>query len=145
MEIRTIGFAKWSAADFFSILRAHSVRRLIDTRLNNTSQLSGFAKRKDLTYFLRELVGAEYVHEPLLTPEPDDLRDYRNQLIDWAGYEERYVATLESRQVSVRLDRDLFTDGAVLLCSEHSPSHCHRRLAAEHLAAEWGECTIVHL
>lgn len=40
--------------------------RLIDIRLNNVSQLAGFAKRDDLRYFLRTIGGIEYFHRPEL-------------------------------------------------------------------------------
>jgi len=33
----------------------------------------------------------------------------------------------------------------VLLCSEATPHHCHRRLAAEYLAEHWADVTIEHL
>ena len=68
MEICTIGFTKHCAREFFGILTAEGVEKLIDVRLNNVSQLAGFAKRDDLLYFL-ELHGIGYVHEPrLLAP-----------------------------------------------------------------------------
>jgi uncharacterized protein (DUF488 family) len=68
MEIYTIGFTQTTAERFFTRLGGVGVRRLLDVRLNNTSQLAGFAKAKDLPYFLQELVGATYEHEPLLAP-----------------------------------------------------------------------------
>ena len=68
MALYTIGFTKWKARDFFEVLRRSEIKRVVDVRLNNVSQLSGFSKRDDLAYFLRELCGADYVHEPLLAP-----------------------------------------------------------------------------
>jgi uncharacterized protein (DUF488 family) len=62
VEIFTIGFTRTTAADFFERLKSNRIERLLDVRLNNKSQLAGFAKRDDLAYFLRELVGAEYEH-----------------------------------------------------------------------------------
>lgn len=44
----TIGFAKKSAQRFFELLREAGVKRILDVRLNNASQLAGFAKRTDL-------------------------------------------------------------------------------------------------
>lgn len=81
MEIFTIGFTQTTAEDFFGRLKAHRIERLLDVRLNNRSQLAGFAKRDDLAYFLRELVGAKYEHAPLLAPSEEILSAYR-----WAGY-----------------------------------------------------------
>ena len=145
MEIYTIGFTKKNAAEFFGVLRGAGIRRLIDVRLSNTSQLAGFAKRDDLQYFLRELCGAEYHHEPALTPTKELLDAYKKKLISWEEYESRFVDVLIERTTEKAVDRRLFEVPAVLLCSEPSPKRCHRRLAAEYLAAKWGGVEIVHL
>ncbi len=55
-------------------------------RPRNTSQLSGFAKRDDLAWFLGELGGIDYVHLPGLASTRDLLSDYRKQRIDWDTY-----------------------------------------------------------
>ena len=145
MEIYTIGFTHCSAEDFFGALRRAGIRRLIDTRLNNTSQLAVFAKRYDLAFFLQELVEADYHEEPLLVPTQELLDAYKKRRIDWAEYEVSYRELLDRREVDRTLDRGLFEVPAVLLCSERTPEHCHRRLAVEHLASTWGDVTVVHL
>ena len=145
MEIYTIGFTQRSAEDFFGSLRRAGIRRLIDTRLNNTSQLAAFAKRDDLAFFLRELVGADYQEEPLLAPTQELLDAYKKRRIDWAEYERSYEGLLSERDVARTIDRALFEVPAVLLCSERTPEHCHRRLAVEHLASRWDDVTAVHL
>jgi len=118
---------------------------VIDVRLTNKSQLAGFAKKDDLAFFLKELCGAEYVHEPALSP-PKDLRDaYRNKEIAWDEYEERFLAVLKQRKVEEVLDKQLFDMPAALLCSEPEPDCCHRRLVAEYLHKRWGNMKIVHL
>ncbi|HEU0318869.1 MAG TPA: DUF488 domain-containing protein, partial [Solirubrobacteraceae bacterium] len=68
MEIYTIGFTQTTAERFFTRLGDAGIERLLDVRLNNSSQLAGFAKARDLPYFLRELIGASYEHEPQLAP-----------------------------------------------------------------------------
>ena len=57
MEIKlfTIGFTQKSAHKFFTTLKEARVQRVIDVRLNNNSQLAGFSKKEDLSYFLKEL------------------------------------------------------------------------------------------
>ena len=145
MEIHTIGFTQKSAAEFFGILRRAGIRRLIDVRLNNTSQLAAFAKRDDLQFFLRELCDADYRHEPTLAPTEDILDAYKKKLLAWEDYETRYVDLLIERAAETTVDRRLFDVPAVLLCSEPSPEHCHRRLAAEYLARKWGNVNVVHL
>jgi uncharacterized protein (DUF488 family) len=145
VEIYTIGFTQKTAEEFFERLRRAAVRRLIDIRLQNTSQLAGFAKRGDLAYFLRELCGAEYHHEPALAPTPELLRAYAKQHLPWEEYAAGYRRLLEEREVEKILDRRLFDAPTVLLCSEPAAEHCHRRLAAEYLAEHWEEVEIVHL
>jgi uncharacterized protein (DUF488 family) len=145
MELCTIGFTKKSAADFFGALRGAKIERLIDVRLNNVSQLAGFTKKNDLAFFVRELVGAEYVHELRLAPRDEDLVAYRAGKLTWVDYEQSYAALLRERKVEKTIPRSLLEVRAVLLCSEATPEHCHRRLAAEYLAAKWGGITIRHL
>lgn len=114
-------------------------------RLNNTSQLAAFAKRDDLEFFLREICQAEYRHEPTLAPTKDILDAYKKKQIDWEEYETRFVDLMIDRAAETVVDRQLFDIPAALLCSESSPKHCHRRLAAEYLASKWGDVKIIHL
>ena len=69
----TIGFAGKTAQEFFDKLQKAGVKRLIDVRLNNVSQLAGFTKKKDLEYFLRVIAGIEYLHYEDLAPTSDIL------------------------------------------------------------------------
>ncbi len=145
MEIYTIGFTKRTAESFFEALRTHQIRRVVDVRLNNVSQLAGFTKRDDLRYFLDRLLGVEYRHEPTLTPTPELLGGYRRRAISWADYEAAFRALLEERSVAGRLDPEMFSIRAALLCSERTADRCHRRLVAEYLAGSWGDVKVVHL
>ncbi|HEX9039047.1 MAG TPA: DUF488 domain-containing protein [Ktedonobacterales bacterium] len=121
------------------------IRRLLDVRLNNVSQLAGFSKKDDLRYFLRVILAADYLHEPLLAPTQELLDEYRKAKGGWENYERRFLALMRERQVERRVDRALFTVPTVLLCSEATPEHCHRRLVAEYLRDAWGGLTITHL
>ena len=145
MEIYTVGFTRKSAAEFFELLKARGIRRLIDVRLNNVSQLAGFSKRDDLAYFLREIVGAEYEHEPLLAPTQELLDDFKKRRGSWPDYERRFLALMRERKIEDKLDRASFAEPTVLLCSEATPEHCHRRLVVEYLDAAWGGIEVVHL
>lgn len=145
MIINTIGFTKTSAKDFFGRLEKAKVKRVIDVRLKLDSQLSGFAKGKDLPFFLERICGISYMHEPLLAPTDDVLRAYKKKNLDWSSYEAGYLNLLSVRGVESRLDSSVFEDSC-LLCSEHMPHQCHRRLAAEFLSRKWGgDVKIVHL
>ena len=145
MEVFTIGFTKTSAESFFGRLKSAGVRRLLDVRLNNTSQLAGWAKQADLPYFLRELCGAEYVHEPLLAPTQDILDAYKKNGGDWSVYEVAFLALMAERRIEDRIDRTLFTVPTALLCSEDTATHCHRRLVLDYLQDKWGALKVTHL
>jgi len=145
MQLYTIGFTQRPADDFFGALRRAGVKRLLDVRLNNTSQLAGFTKREHLPYFLRELCGADYVHEPLLAPSQDLFVFRRKQHGAWDEYERGYRRLLAEREVERRLNPELFSGPTVLLCTEPAAAECHRRLAAEYLQQQWGGLQITHL
>lgn len=144
MTVFTIGFTKKSARRFFTLLRDSGARRVLDVRLHRTSQLAGFAKADDLEFFLEEIVRIPYAVEPALAPTEDLLGAYRDKRLPWPGYERAYRTLLKERAVERTLPRDRL-DGACLLCSEHEPRFCHRRLAAEFLKEAWGDTEIVHL
>lgn len=145
MRVMTIGFTKTSAEKFFTRLKKSGTQRVIDVRLNNISQLAGFAKKQDLSYFLKELCSIEYVHMPQLAPTQEMLDNYRAGTAgNWDKYQRAFVALLTSRKVEKSLSKELLTDGC-LLCSEATPHQCHRRVVAEYLQQKWGDLEIVHL
>ena len=144
MRLATIGSTRSSAAHFFGRLRGGGVRRVIDVRLHRTSQLAGFAKQGDLAWFLDAIGGIDYVDAPALALTPELLAGYRQGALAWDAYAAAYLALLDARRVETHLDPALFHDGC-LLCSEHAPHRCHRRLAAEYLATHWGGVRIEHL
>jgi uncharacterized protein (DUF488 family) len=145
MEIYSIGFTQKGAGEFFGALKAHGIERLLDVRLNNTSQLAGFAKQADLAYFLREICGAVYEHEPLLAPTQEMLDAYKKRKGDWGVYEGEFLALMRERNVESAISRESFAKKTVLLCSEPTAEHCHRRLVLEYLQEKWGGVSIVHL
>lgn len=145
MEIATIGFTQKSAEDFFERLKRAGVKRLVDVRLNNVSQLAGFAKRDDLRYFLRAICDADYVHEPLLAPTQELLDAYKKKGGDWGEYETAFLGLMQERRVEEKVPRSLFDVPSVLLCSEDKPTHCHRRLVVEYLQKRWGPIEVRHL
>jgi uncharacterized protein (DUF488 family) len=140
----TIGFAGKSAEVFFSLLRRHAVKQVIDVRLYNSSQLAGFTKRDDLTYFLQSLLGATYMHKANFAPTKTLLNDYKKGVISWEEYEKQYKDILVQRQSQKGLAL-MSLDHACLLCSEAEPTHCHRRLAAEYLQHIWPDISIQHI
>jgi uncharacterized protein (DUF488 family) len=136
MKLFTIGFTKKSARRFFELLRTSGVERVVDVRLNNVSQLAGFAKKDDLAYFLREICGIDYVHLPALAPTQSMLDRYKKQSGDWESYEAAFIeATIPPEVVA----------NSCLLCSEDQPHHCHRRLVTDYLSRHWGDLAVSHL
>lgn len=145
MEIYSIGFTHKGAKEFFEILKANGIERLLDVRLSNTSQLAGFTKQADLEYFLREICGAIYEHEPLLAPSEELFRAYRKEGGSWEALAAGYLKLLKTRKIESKLDKASFKKKTVLLCSEATPDQCHRRLALEYLQKHWGGISIHHL
>ena len=144
INLFTIGFTKKSARQFFDTLIQAGVRRIIDTRLNNVSQLAGFAKRSDLEYFLNTIGNIEYVHLLDLAPTKDILDAYKKNGEDWSTYEKQFLQLIAERKIEEKVSPDLL-DGGCLLCSEATPHHCHRRLVAEYLSQKLGTIKIHHL
>jgi uncharacterized protein (DUF488 family) len=145
MKLFTIGFTKKSAETFFTKLKDSGVKRLVDVRLNNVSQLAGFAKKNDLRYFTKAICNIEYVHLPQLAPTAEILNPYKKAKNgDWELYERQFLELIRARHIESTTPRELL-DSACLLCSEEKPNHCHRRLVAEYLKDNWSDVDIEHL
>lgn len=144
IETFTIGFTKKSAETFFTKLRESGVKRLLDVRLNNSSQLAGFAKRDDLRFFLKSLADIEYEHVPELAPTKDILDAYKKHGGDWQVYEAEFMELMARRNIEKQLEQESF-QSSCLLCSEHLPKLCHRRLVLEYLQEKWGGIEVTHL
>ena len=143
-RVFSIGFTKKSAERFFTALKDAGVKRVVDVRLNNRSQLAGFAKRDDLRFFLQSIGGMDYVHIPDLAPTQEILDAYKKKKGSWEDYERAFLELMRSRRIEDTVDRELI-DGSCLLCSEHEPGCCHRRLVIEYLQERWGDLEVEHL
>jgi uncharacterized protein (DUF488 family) len=143
MKIYTIGFAGKSAEEFFNLLTKNNIVKLIDVRLNNSSQLAGFANVKHLPYFLK-LHNIKYEYKPLFAPTKELLQSYKNKSISWEEYEKIFINILKKRKAEEKIDINDFNN-AVLLCSEKTADKCHRRLSAEYLAKYFTDIEIIHL
>ena len=143
--VSTIGFTKTTAEGFFDRLLASGVKKVVDVRLHNTSQLAGFAKAEDLAYFLKKIGRIQYTHEPLLAPTDSMLKAFKKDKGDWGIYEASFLALMAKRRIEDTITPEML-DGACLLCSEAKPHHCHRRLVCEYLNERWdGSLTVRHL
>jgi len=144
ITVFTIGFAKKSAREFFETLRRAGVRKVVDIRLKNVSQLAGFTKKDDLAYFLEALGGIAYEHRPELAPTKEILDGYKKKALSWPQYEGCFRALMAERQIETLIS-PAELDRACLLCTEPKADKCHRRLVAEYLAGKWGNVVIRHL
>ncbi len=143
-KIFTIGFTKRNAEQFFTKLQKNSVKRIVDVRLKNTSQLAGFAKSDDLKYFLNAIARIDYVHRPDLAPTNELLKGFKSKDISWDQYSEQYLALAQERKIDESLD-DWLHDGDCLMCSERIPTHCHRKLLAEFIQKHMEGIEVCHL
>lgn len=144
IKIYTIGFTKKNAEQFFGKLCSAGIKRLVDIRLNNSSQLAGFAKKDDLKYFLKKICDIEYVYVPQLAPTKEILDEYRKTKNSWPVYEQRFIDLMKTRKVQETVSKDVLNNGC-LLCSEDTPDQCHRRLVVEYLKNKWSNVEIIHL
>jgi uncharacterized protein (DUF488 family) len=141
----TIGFRRKTLAEFINLLRQAAVDAVIDIRLRNTSQLSGYAKRDDLAFLLREGFGIAYEHRLDLAPT-EEILDAFGQEKDWDRYQQRFIPLLAERRAE-ETGRELLSryPAICLLCSEITADQCHRRLVAEYWADRIPGLTIIHL
>jgi len=144
IKIYTIGFTKKSAERFFNLLTSNKVKRLIDIRTSNSSQLSGFAKAENLKYFLKAIGNIDYLYKPEFAPEKEFVKKYRSKENSWEEYETSYLELLKSRDIAQNINLDEFHMNC-LLCSEDLPINCHRRLLAEYFQKLNNEIEIIHL
>lgn len=145
MKLYTIGFTKKTARHFFESLNMGGVKRLVDIRLNNVSQLAAFTKKDDLEYFARAICGISYHHLPQLAPTQDILDAFKKCKGAWSDYEVKFQNLMEERRAIEKLEHSFFEEPCCLLCSEATPEHCHRRLVAEGIKKRWPDVEIVHL
>lgn len=144
ITIFTIGFTNKSAKVFFELLESNKVAKIIDTRISNTSQLSGFAKGSDLAFFAGKVSGIGYEHRVEFAPTKELLDKYRKKQINWQEYEIEYLNLLDLRKIKTKLIVETLHQSC-LLCSEHLPDRCHRRLLVEYLQRSNNNIEVVHL
>ena len=144
-RLYTIGFTQKKAEVFFNLLRKSGVKKIIDVRLSNDSQLAGFAKRDDLRFFLKEICLCDYEHRPNWAPTKDLLDGFiKTKTITWNEYEIRFIRLMQDRNALANLELAAVEDSC-LLCSEPTPEHCHRRLVAEQIKIKFPNIRIIHL
>lgn len=145
-KIFTIGSARKTAKEFFELLKDNNVKKIIDVRLNNTSQLLGFSKYPDIKYLTEEILKGEYFHDKKFAPSEKILVRYKKNLIDWDDYEKEFADLMKYRDIELYIaDKYAEQENYCLLCIEPTPENCHRRLVAEKIAEVLGDIDVVHL
>jgi uncharacterized protein (DUF488 family) len=144
IKVYTIGFTKKTAKQFFDLLIKNKVKEIVDIRLNNSSQLAGFAKGEDLKFFAKEIGNINYSHHIEIAPSKELLSGYRKKEKTWNDYERVYQKLLDNRDIASKINVEDFNEKC-LLCSEHIPEQCHRRLFAEFLQKLNPDVEIIHL
>lgn len=144
IKIYTIGFTKKTAEQFFTKLINAGVKRIIDIRLNNSSQLAAFTKTRDLEYFLRQIGGIDYLYLPVLAPSEAILKEFKKNKGDWSVYEKQFLELMKERKIEEKISPELLNAGC-LLCSEATPEFCHRRLVAEYFQRHLKNVEIHHI
>ncbi len=146
MKLFTIGYTKKTAEEFFTLLIDNKIKIIIDIRRNNKSQLAGFTKKRDLKFFLKKIANIKYIHLIEFAPEEILLKKYRAKKFDWVQFEQKYLEQIKKYGNWENFDINILQE-ACLLCSESSPTKCHRRLFAEFLSGKFKDKSIqiVHL
>ncbi len=139
-KIFTIGFSGKSPDAFIDVLNAVRVRAVWDIRLWRTSTHVPFYSGDSLAANL----GPRYEYHPEFAPTTEILAGYKGGRITWADYEQMYRELLNVRRPAKGLAVDSI-ERICLLCAEKSAKYCHRRIAAEHIAAQFPDTEIVHL
>lgn len=144
MSTFTIGFTGKTAETFFSILKESGAKRVVDIRINRTSQLAGFAKEQDMSYFLNKLSNMNYLVNTDLAPTKDLLTKYRDREISWEKYSQEYIFLIHTRKIIESLGIAYF-ENSVFMCSEKEAEQCHRKLLTDLLLEKFPKVEIVHL
>ena len=137
-KIYTIGFTQKTAQTFFETLKYNKIENILDIRLNNTSQLAGFAKYPDIKFFLHEICNIRYIHDTKFSPTKETLKKYKNKEIKWYEYVEEFSQTMANRDIHKHIQANYLEDiTTCLLCSESTADQCHKKV--------FNDLDIIHL
>jgi len=146
-KIFSVGFTKKKAKYFFDLLISNNVKKVIDVRLNNSSQLAGFTKCDDLKYFLKQIADIDYVCEPIFAPTKEILDAYKKGNINWEEYEKEYIELMCKRKVYefIQSKGKEYWQESCMLCSEETAEKCHRRLAINAIKEVYPDFSVIHI
>jgi len=136
MKLMTIGYEAASQAAVIAELQRAGVEVLIDVRAVPSSRRAGFSKRL-LAASLAE-AGVDYVHlRALGTPKPGRQAARAGRHAEMVAIYEAHLADPQA-QFELAEALDIARQRRVaLLCYEADAAHCHRRIVADRLSAEY--------
>ena len=136
MKLMTIGYEAASQAAVIAELQRAGVEVLIDVRAVPSSRRAGFSKRL-LAASLAE-AGVDYVHlRALGTPKPGRQAARAGRHAEMVAIYEAHLADPQA-QFELAEALDIARQRrAALLCYEADAAHCHRRIVADRLSAEY--------
>lgn len=105
---------------------------------------SYFANLRNIPSNIEPIAISRYVkmfytgkHEPIFSPSPELLNDYKTGNMDWKTYTDRYLTELSEREGLEDAIKSLANKEYVLLCYEGRDKNCHRHILGE-LLSEMG-------
>ena len=146
IKLFSIGFTKKSCDYFFSLLVKNEVVKIVDTRINNTSQLAGFSKYPDLSY-IAQLHSIDYIYRPDMAPSQDLLKKYRDKKkkMSWQEYTKEYLNLIKQRKLIEKITNIEIFHNNCFLCSEQKAEECHRSLLLDKMKEKFNNVEIINL
>ena len=96
MKINVLSAYQTTAEEFFNKILGWKATLVLDIRLRNTNQLSGFTKQEDLEYFTHVIAHADYVHDVEYSPTKSLLDAYLDAGMPYEEYFKKYAAELKA-------------------------------------------------
>ena len=90
MKINVLSAYQTTAEEFFNKILGWKATLVLDIRLKNTNQLSGFTKQEDLEYFTHVIAHADYVHDVEYSPTKSLLDAYLDAGMPYEEYFKKY-------------------------------------------------------
>jgi uncharacterized protein (DUF488 family) len=132
MVLYTIGYEGLDSRRFLKTLIYNGIDMVVDIRKLPLSRKKGFSKTA-----LKELLNGENIEYQNFQGlgAPKEIREELYQSGNYSRFFERYLKCIAERQDLLEDIHALVNSGKTvsLLCYEHNPEQCHRKVVAEQL------------
>lgn len=115
---------------------------MIDIRLK--PQGGGFARKKDLPYFLSAIGNIVYQYVPECAPTPELFNGIKSDMITFTQFRKEYLKLIKVRDMPALFSKKNLSN-ACFLCYEADPDYCHRKILAEYLDDVFEIGEVIHL